>query len=36
LAPVLGADTDIVLRDVLGYSTVDISTLRAAGAFGQA
>ena len=33
-APKLGADTDTVLRNVLGYSAVDIAALREAGVFG--
>ncbi|MBV8735973.1 MAG: CoA transferase [Alphaproteobacteria bacterium] len=33
-APKLGADTDTVLRKVLGYSAVDIAALREAGALG--
>jgi crotonobetainyl-CoA:carnitine CoA-transferase CaiB-like acyl-CoA transferase len=33
-APKLGADTDTVLRNVLGYSAVDIAALRQAGALG--
>jgi crotonobetainyl-CoA:carnitine CoA-transferase CaiB-like acyl-CoA transferase len=33
-APALGADTDAVLRDALGYSAADIAARRAAGAFG--
>ena len=31
-APVLGADTDAVLRDICGYSESDVSRLHAAGA----
>jgi crotonobetainyl-CoA:carnitine CoA-transferase CaiB-like acyl-CoA transferase len=33
-APELGADTDAVLRDVLGLASVDIAALRTAGALG--
>jgi crotonobetainyl-CoA:carnitine CoA-transferase CaiB-like acyl-CoA transferase len=33
-APKLGADTDTVLRNVLGYSAVNIAALREAGALG--
>jgi crotonobetainyl-CoA:carnitine CoA-transferase CaiB-like acyl-CoA transferase len=33
-APGLGADTDAVLADVLGYSASDIAALRASGVFG--
>jgi crotonobetainyl-CoA:carnitine CoA-transferase CaiB-like acyl-CoA transferase len=33
-APGLGADTDVVLRDVLGMSDEKITALRASGAFG--
>jgi crotonobetainyl-CoA:carnitine CoA-transferase CaiB-like acyl-CoA transferase len=33
-APGLGADTETVLRDVLGYSTADIAALRAVRALG--
>lgn len=33
-APALGADTDAVVRDVLGYSAEDIAALREAGALG--
>jgi len=33
-APQLGADTDAVLRDVLGYSGTDIAALREAGTLG--
>ena len=33
-APALGADTDAVLRDVLGLGDSEVSALRASGAFG--
>ena len=33
-APALGADTDAVLRDVLGLSSGEIARLREAGALG--
>jgi crotonobetainyl-CoA:carnitine CoA-transferase CaiB-like acyl-CoA transferase len=33
-APGLGADTETVLRHVLGYATADIAALQTAGAFG--
>jgi crotonobetainyl-CoA:carnitine CoA-transferase CaiB-like acyl-CoA transferase len=33
-APALGADTDAVLRDVLGYPAADIAALRSSGALG--
>jgi crotonobetainyl-CoA:carnitine CoA-transferase CaiB-like acyl-CoA transferase len=33
-APGLGADTDMVLRDVLGMSGEEIARLRASGALG--
>jgi crotonobetainyl-CoA:carnitine CoA-transferase CaiB-like acyl-CoA transferase len=33
-APELGADTDVVLGDVLGFSPAEIAALRKSGAFG--
>jgi crotonobetainyl-CoA:carnitine CoA-transferase CaiB-like acyl-CoA transferase len=30
-APCLGADTDVVLREVCGYGDADVARLRAAG-----
>jgi crotonobetainyl-CoA:carnitine CoA-transferase CaiB-like acyl-CoA transferase len=33
-APALGADTDAVLRDVLGYPAADTAALRGSGALG--
>jgi crotonobetainyl-CoA:carnitine CoA-transferase CaiB-like acyl-CoA transferase len=33
-APALGADTDAVLRDVLGMSVDEIAQLRTGGALG--
>jgi len=36
VAPALGADTDAVMRDVLGLRPEEIAELRAGGAFGRA
>jgi crotonobetainyl-CoA:carnitine CoA-transferase CaiB-like acyl-CoA transferase len=35
-APEVGADNDVVLRDVLGYDAEKIAALRAAHALGEA